>query len=734
MSSVAPKRSLGQHFLVDRNVLGVIERLAHPEPTDVALEVGPGLGVLTTFLADRVRLVHAVELDRSLEPALRDAIGARANVELHFADALALDPEALEPPPTKLVANLPYNVATPIVAETLLRAPTLGSWCVMVQREVADRFFAEPGTKAYGAVSVLVRLHAVRTGFHPVARTVFRPVPNVDSALVAFDRIPAPAGHRENPPGRPRRVRAPSQDACELPRADRRRGPRGGRSGARRDRPAAGRPRGGARAGRVRRARNRARALSEQLEAAAPAKLNLALVVGPLRLDGKHEVVTVLERLALADEVALREADATAVEGFADDTLVGAALEGICAAAGSPRRFAVRLTKRIPVAAGLGGGSSDAAAALALANRALGPDALSARALHDLAADLGADVPFFLQDRPAARDRRRHDARAARAASRLQRPPRAAGRRREVVDARGLRGVRRARRRQRLRRPPAGASRRSRADPLLARPRGSPGERPRLVTARRRAARARRVPRRRVRRGAGRLRALRDRREAERAGEALAARPGSGSRHRSAAARDPSPRPASRYRPVMLEESKLRTTEHGLVPTGEGWFVLNARDAPWNERDGRGFYCEFEGFEGASRLLRSSGSTSPSCGRASRWRCTTGRPTRRTSSSSFGEAVAIVEGEERPLRRWDLLHCPAKTEHTIVGAGDTVCVVVAVGARDRSTGPEWGAYTVADAARRHGAGVERETTDAREAYARFAASSWTTFRDEMLPD
>ena len=140
--------------------------------------------------------------------------------------------------------------------------------------------------------------------------------------------------------------------------------------------------------------------MSEQLEAAAPAKLNLALVVGPLRVDGKHEVVTVLERLALADGVALREADATAVEGFADDTLVGAALEGICAAAGSPRRFAVRLTKRIPVAAGLGGGSSDAATALALANRALGADAVSARALHDLAADLGADVPFFLQDRP----------------------------------------------------------------------------------------------------------------------------------------------------------------------------------------------------------------------------------------------------------------------------------------------------------------------------------------------
>lgn len=140
--------------------------------------------------------------------------------------------------------------------------------------------------------------------------------------------------------------------------------------------------------------------MSDWLEAAAPAKLNLALVVGPLRADGKHEVVTVLERLELADGVALREADVTAVEGFAEDTLVAAALDAICAAAGTPRRFEVRLTKRIPVAAGLGGGSSDAATALMLANRALGPDALSVGALHDLATDLGADVPFFLQEGP----------------------------------------------------------------------------------------------------------------------------------------------------------------------------------------------------------------------------------------------------------------------------------------------------------------------------------------------
>jgi 16S rRNA (adenine1518-N6/adenine1519-N6)-dimethyltransferase len=191
--SVSPKKSLGQHFLVDRNLLVVIERLANLSSGDVVLEVGPGLGVLTTFLADRVRHVHAIELDRALEAPLRDALSGRATVDLVFGDALAVDLDALDPPPSKLVANLPYNVATPLVAETLIGVPALGSWCVMVQREVADRFFAEPGTKAYGAVSVLVRLHARRTGLHPVSRTVFRPPPNVDSALVAFDRIPPPA-------------------------------------------------------------------------------------------------------------------------------------------------------------------------------------------------------------------------------------------------------------------------------------------------------------------------------------------------------------------------------------------------------------------------------------------------------------------------------------------------------------------------------------------------------------
>ena len=190
--TVTPKKRLGQHFLADENILGVIERLAELGPGDVALEIGPGLGILTRFLADRAAHVHAVELDRSLEPYLAE-LAARPNVDLHWGDALALDLAALEPAPTKLVANLPYNVATPIVAESLAGLSSLELWCVMVQREVADRFFAEPSTKAYGAVSVLVQLAARRTGFHPVARTVFRPPPNVDSALVAFRRLELPA-------------------------------------------------------------------------------------------------------------------------------------------------------------------------------------------------------------------------------------------------------------------------------------------------------------------------------------------------------------------------------------------------------------------------------------------------------------------------------------------------------------------------------------------------------------
>ena len=184
----APSKGLGQHFLVDDNIVRVVGRLAELGPDDTVLEIGPGQGVLTDFLARNVRLVHAVELDGRLEAHLSERFGAAGNVRLQFADALELDAALLEPAPTKLVANLPYNVATPIVVESLDGIPSLMFWCVMVQREVADRFFAQPSTKPYGAVSVLLQLATERTGWHPVSREVFRPRPNVDSALVAFRR------------------------------------------------------------------------------------------------------------------------------------------------------------------------------------------------------------------------------------------------------------------------------------------------------------------------------------------------------------------------------------------------------------------------------------------------------------------------------------------------------------------------------------------------------------------
>lgn len=185
--STRPKKEYGQHFLRDPNILEVIGRLAELGPEDAVLEIGPGRGVLTRYLAERVARVHAVEIDRALEAEL---CGLPDNVDVVFGDALQVD---LPRDATKLVANLPYNVATPLVVESLDGLPGIELWCVMVQREVADRLFAEPRTKAYGAVSVLVQLVAERTGFHPVSRTVFRPPPNVDSALVAFRRTELPA-------------------------------------------------------------------------------------------------------------------------------------------------------------------------------------------------------------------------------------------------------------------------------------------------------------------------------------------------------------------------------------------------------------------------------------------------------------------------------------------------------------------------------------------------------------
>jgi 16S rRNA (adenine1518-N6/adenine1519-N6)-dimethyltransferase len=183
-----PNRELGQHFLLDDNLLGVIDRLA-PLPADaVVLEIGAGVGTLTEHLAARVALVHAVEIDRKLEPALDEVLVEHPNVRLHWGDAMRLELAALDPPPTAFVANLPYNVAAPLILRSIDALPAVETWCCLVQKEAADRFLAAAGEDAYGAPSVLCGLAFEPLGRHAVSRSVFVPVPNVDSSLVAFRR------------------------------------------------------------------------------------------------------------------------------------------------------------------------------------------------------------------------------------------------------------------------------------------------------------------------------------------------------------------------------------------------------------------------------------------------------------------------------------------------------------------------------------------------------------------
>jgi 16S rRNA (adenine1518-N6/adenine1519-N6)-dimethyltransferase len=185
---IRPKRDLGQNFLIDSNILGVIDRAAELTPDDVVLEIGGGLGVLSEHLAARAAHVHVVEIDRALVEALEDALDAHANTTLHVADALALDLRALSPPPTKVVANLPYGIAASAILRTIEDLDTVDHWVAMVQREVGERLAAAPGTSAYGVPSVLAQLACEVRVHRAIARTVFHPVPNVDSVLVVLRR------------------------------------------------------------------------------------------------------------------------------------------------------------------------------------------------------------------------------------------------------------------------------------------------------------------------------------------------------------------------------------------------------------------------------------------------------------------------------------------------------------------------------------------------------------------
>jgi 16S rRNA (adenine1518-N6/adenine1519-N6)-dimethyltransferase len=186
-------RALGQNFLIDRNILEVIERHADLSPGDVVLEIGGGLGVLSQRLAAGACHVHVVEVDRGLVQPLADVLEPFSNVTLHIADALDLDLAGLRPVPTKVVANLPYGIAATVILRTIEELAAVRSWVVMVQREVGERLAAAPASSAYGATSVLAQLACDVRLLRPVARTVFRPVPNVDSALIGLRRTGPPA-------------------------------------------------------------------------------------------------------------------------------------------------------------------------------------------------------------------------------------------------------------------------------------------------------------------------------------------------------------------------------------------------------------------------------------------------------------------------------------------------------------------------------------------------------------
>jgi 16S rRNA (adenine1518-N6/adenine1519-N6)-dimethyltransferase len=181
-----PKKRFGQHFLKDPNTARIVASGVTED--DVVLEVGPGRGFLTAFLAERADLVHTVELDPDVLPSLREAVGKRDNVRIHEGDALRFDYSGLDPAPNKLAANLPYNIASPLVLRLLEEVETLRTLRFMVQLEVARRMAAERGSKDYAAYAVLAQLLARVSISHRVPPTVFDPPPRVHSAVVEMER------------------------------------------------------------------------------------------------------------------------------------------------------------------------------------------------------------------------------------------------------------------------------------------------------------------------------------------------------------------------------------------------------------------------------------------------------------------------------------------------------------------------------------------------------------------
>jgi 16S rRNA (adenine1518-N6/adenine1519-N6)-dimethyltransferase len=192
-------RELGQNFLRDPNILEVIGGASELSGRDVVLEIGGGEGMLSAYLAQHVRRVHVVEVDERLRGALEGRLATHENVALWWGDAMRVDLTEMEPAPNKVVANLPYGIAAGVVLRTIETLPTVRLWVVMVQREVGERLAATPGSRLYGVSSALAQLAGEVRVVRAIPRTVFRPIPNVDSVLVKIVRTgsaPGPAVRR----------------------------------------------------------------------------------------------------------------------------------------------------------------------------------------------------------------------------------------------------------------------------------------------------------------------------------------------------------------------------------------------------------------------------------------------------------------------------------------------------------------------------------------------------------
>ena len=398
-----PNKALGQHFLADPNIVMKIVRTAGVGPGDQVLEVGPGTGTLTAALASTGAKVVAYELDRSLAPVLEATLSGFPNVEVRFQDATLL--EGGELPDTgewTMVANLPYNVGTPLVLSLLRSAPMIKRFVVMLQKEVADRFMADPGSKTYGLPSVIVGLHAEVTDSFFVPPQVFFPPPNVGSAVIVLDRVTAsPSSER-------------AIEIAETAFKKRRKMLRGSLRGMFHDVvaafqiagiPSTARPEELSADDFIRLAKVDSRGAS----GAAHPKVNLSLEVFPVDATGMHPLRSLVQALDVHETLFAETWVEDTMTFVSEQTLlfdsgrppipldetnlVFQAITALRATGAAVPHLKFSLDKTLPIAAGMGGGSADAAVALLLAAELF---EVTDEQVKVAAQATGADVPAVM--------------------------------------------------------------------------------------------------------------------------------------------------------------------------------------------------------------------------------------------------------------------------------------------------------------------------------------------------